>query len=951
MALSPVDFYAYSRATGTPYPEDPEERARIAPDVVNFRRNQLRAPQQEEQQGPSLTDILGYGAALAGVAAGGFGLRRALRKDPAGTIKIKEPSAAVRPATQDLSAFSAVQKSPEVERAAAVGVAPSKVAPSVETQAPVETYPDPWTSTSPTAETVVKKPFGPRTYAESTGSLPPTEDLTSVQQQELPEVIHQKISAVESGEDQSTGRQLTALQRDTDTTAGRTTVEDQINTQEIAAQNFVANAIKKQNQPDLNKTYTYADLVEKGLPDFEINARVQAYATTGNKDLMNPDINSKTVGHNEFLNAIGVKNASVDHKGRLIDGELVNPKGEVTISPFAKQQTAIAEEALEEESFDPVARQVTGLEGGVSTAPASYRKDIKLSEQYEQAVQNFRNTWDSHVNENAQLAAAGENPVSDILVPARAERLVDADDLDLPVRIETDAEGTVTKRHLYRDTLDPETIERIESGEKVVLPVPYLVNKQRAYADYKRNPSLENRDIAKAYQRTGRALVSKYNEIVGPYEGSKYIPNISEGRFYEPGESFITPEKGRNSQKGRLVGGITEELTSERLSPLRYQQVVEGGQVKQRVVEFGSSRPVNTLNELNELGDLKDAYGSPLQVSATQQRQSVMTQPMKVQKISPVLETTPEGNQQQRTVQRWSERGGKYFTAPLVTVEDVYVKAPLQMLDAQTGQEISSTGQISRNQLNTVLDTLEGRLRSQGDPADYNTLAFQLNEHLINTQGVSLPVLSSDTAFDFIEELRGKPASRPTRVSYATTSQLGDVYHVSGKDIDNFLAVNKLPALGARKAGQSGFMSTTRPRRQVGPPTLNIQEAPKERLNVIDEELLQETQDVLGSALDANDFSFSGGRSVELGSSRLPGLLQRKLAPAQTGTGAEMQQTQQALGRIEGKDWRLQFPNLYPDLGAVGAEPIGSTSAAQVESKMQQLMAQAGRRAGKRRNR
>jgi hypothetical protein len=32
MALSPADFAAYSRATGTPYPEDPEERAQLAPE-------------------------------------------------------------------------------------------------------------------------------------------------------------------------------------------------------------------------------------------------------------------------------------------------------------------------------------------------------------------------------------------------------------------------------------------------------------------------------------------------------------------------------------------------------------------------------------------------------------------------------------------------------------------------------------------------------------------------------------------------------------------------------------------------------------------------------------------------------------------------------------------------------------------------------------------------------
>ena len=58
MALSPTDFYAYSRATGTPFPEDAEERAQMAGDVINFRRNQLRAPAKQEDEGFNLTNAL-----------------------------------------------------------------------------------------------------------------------------------------------------------------------------------------------------------------------------------------------------------------------------------------------------------------------------------------------------------------------------------------------------------------------------------------------------------------------------------------------------------------------------------------------------------------------------------------------------------------------------------------------------------------------------------------------------------------------------------------------------------------------------------------------------------------------------------------------------------------------------------------------------------------------------
>jgi len=79
MALSPTDFYAYSRATGIPFPEDPEERVQMAPEVLEFRRNQLKS----KDENFNVTNALGVGAALAGVGAGGYALSRALgRKIP-----------------------------------------------------------------------------------------------------------------------------------------------------------------------------------------------------------------------------------------------------------------------------------------------------------------------------------------------------------------------------------------------------------------------------------------------------------------------------------------------------------------------------------------------------------------------------------------------------------------------------------------------------------------------------------------------------------------------------------------------------------------------------------------------------------------------------------------------------------------------------------------------------
>lgn len=78
MVLSPADFYAYSEATGVPVPDTFEERAALTRDVLNFRRNQLKAA-PEAQEGPNPLALgLGIGLGLAGLAGAGVAARRLL---------------------------------------------------------------------------------------------------------------------------------------------------------------------------------------------------------------------------------------------------------------------------------------------------------------------------------------------------------------------------------------------------------------------------------------------------------------------------------------------------------------------------------------------------------------------------------------------------------------------------------------------------------------------------------------------------------------------------------------------------------------------------------------------------------------------------------------------------------------------------------------------------------
>ena len=248
MALSPADFYAYSRATGAPVPEDPRERAEMAPEVLEFRRNQLRAPQQEEEGGFNLTNLLGVGAAAGAIAGGTFGLVRALRKEPAKTAAGPIPKDYGAPAERVLREQGRSQDIP----------APSKPpAPQTPTQAPaapketevdfVSKYIDeiggaPDIQVEPTQrmirrhgrlvpreEGINRSGFTPRSFLESKGSLEKlpevvaeqpqnvASDLTSLQDNLLPQAQDQLANAVESGEDQFTGRQIQAIQRDTDT--------------------------------------------------------------------------------------------------------------------------------------------------------------------------------------------------------------------------------------------------------------------------------------------------------------------------------------------------------------------------------------------------------------------------------------------------------------------------------------------------------------------------------------------------------------------------------------------------------------------------------------------------------------------------------------------------------------------------------------------------------------
>ena len=271
MALSQADFYAYSRATGAPVPRDPEEQARMAPEVLEFRRNQLKSPEPQEEQSFGLPQALGIGAALAGIGAGGFGISRLLRQKP----PVAARESVIRPATVDI-------ESP-VRRVVTEVAAKPEVTPEVKPSR----VPDPWGApTAPPRQQA--RGFSPREYVESTGALAP-EDLTSVQESQRNFVVQQQVEAVDAGLDQAVDNAVVIpTQRDVTSFQSFSQRADQISN-EAAAQRAAIEALAAQRSKAPKNARMLQSLGPKyGLTQDEIFHRISASASDYRPGSMNP---------------------------------------------------------------------------------------------------------------------------------------------------------------------------------------------------------------------------------------------------------------------------------------------------------------------------------------------------------------------------------------------------------------------------------------------------------------------------------------------------------------------------------------------------------------------------------------------------------------------------------------------------------------------------------------
>jgi hypothetical protein len=428
MALSPADFYSYSRATGAPVPEDPEERARMAPEVLEYRRNQLKAPRQEQQQGPDPLSVgLGIGIALAGGVGGAYGLNKLLRGRG--------------------RAANEGNKLSNLSQQRAYGEEIGSTVTGLKSERKEKDFSE-WQARQSSEPQPSKQPdFTPRSYIEDTGAVAPVEDLTTKQQQELPEVIDQKINAVESGEDQATGRVLHRAQIDTDFVKFSQKATDisnrwdslrniayQVNQFDEQLENLGLQNKQYQGAVNQPRKYTAEDLSGMiinpstgrdvlvhqggrriGMTNAEIRDRIMA-AASANPDqeqmLLNPDIPTSKVKH-----LLGTAGRSPE----ALEEVFTNPTFEVRGSAATSPKTELAQDFLEQQMG-------TGALGFTAVRRS-------MNPEYSVRLSKFKDEWDN-------LAAQG------MIAPRRT--LIGADEYNYQQMKElVEKSGSAIDKDLY----------------------------------------------------------------------------------------------------------------------------------------------------------------------------------------------------------------------------------------------------------------------------------------------------------------------------------------------------------------------------------------------------------------------------------------------------------------------------------------------------------------------
>ena len=484
-----------------------------------------------------------------------------------------------------------------------------------------------------------------------------------------------------------------------------------------------------QKQPILEK------LKAQGIPEFEANARMQAYAdSNGDTKFLDPTFNANTLpsGLEGFRQALGVQNIRVNNKNQIIFGQRINPTSEVPASlPDYARHTSedyfdsdLAASGLGQEGM-AVTKSLPTTGAGVSArdpqaflkAETSARKpQTRMGEQYRLANEEFARQWDV-------LAQDGQ------VQPRMINRVVEPDELNLVVRNEVlnKSNEVVSPAVTYGELLqktDPDSFNQLSQGKSVQLDVPYQVNKAKdlntvllnAYeipgnrASKIINPNLID-EWQDKYTASGERLLFLHKHVFGGITGDDAIVNIgatdlsSGTKLLTPldGE-VITPAKGAGSQKGKQAGGMVRPYVSEPIYNLTLETVKYGpnnSKTRDRVMAQYKQPDESFIGRERSL---IDSLSDDLIVGKTGENfEEIVSQPVELTKILQNEKIGTLGNKQD-----------VYYTTSEV------VQAPLQVqkLNPLSGEVVEEVqGKINRLDIQSTLRQIQDQARTENAAA------------------------------------------------------------------------------------------------------------------------------------------------------------------------------------------------------------------------------------------
>ena len=889
MLLQPADFYSYSRATGTKPPENDRERAAIATNVIDFKRNQLKAPSQNDE-GRDL-NLVALGAGLLGsiiATAGGGAVLNRRRKASVQNLADTDTSQSRRLTDREIITGEGIDTTKPLQKS--------------------ET-PSPSKKTQPNGSQTVR-------YTTKGGKQPVTTFV--------PEPAVKPTRRTKAAE----GGAFAKLQNSGLPKADR-------DTRLIAYVNSTDPTTQKGDPKFLDVNYNARTVgLNQYLEDFAavdsplIQPKFNSDGTVASAKYTSLEQGIEQGG--ELKRGIG----GVDKPVTIESDEIVD-KPDLAVDPLEEgymagtspmtKETASEVTQLEKQGLNVLETasvtkgkktDLIGTEGLVQTEQIVQDGKMLGMVESEQSVarrNDFAQIWDQ------QLGIEGTG----VKKPRFELRTVTLEDLQVPIK---QGDKMITYEEKLSIT-EPEKLQLIRQGENVELAVPFQVNKAKAIRDLegtgdvitgtkrmlntktgkfetitvteKPNTRILEQNV-RDYKQTGKTLAPLAQQTIGKVSrvqverrGKK--PVIEKASTLKPDliederrfEQVLNQSQAQDLQgditpeymtRARTSGGTTEGLLSENLYDLKYKY--DGDYQK---IYSADNSQVNDITKLSKKDKL------PIKVSVAEQEGFITMQPMGVDRVEGVPD--PSNPNKNLLIDRPTKWGNVRKDVELVKVYTTTVNAPLQILDTKTNKpKVKSTvitdntgkKRIVTNPVRLPRPMMEGIVNEAKDeflkrdangnyiretvsnnrlyPKSYE-VAEVVDDILQSRMKIKLPVLESYSSGDFIDSIAGRASSYPQKFRYATKGSEGETYPFSKEDSQNIQARYGLPMDRELKSGKilKANVDTTLSRTYSDVDLKDIREKPSGLLEV-------EQRDSEGRLITEFDESFEYKGARELGS-------------------------------------------------------------------------------------